>query len=67
MGWRSDQNNLILLFIFFSLTLIAMIGEAVMEVPFWAIPYYFFFGVVLRYGRHLRESANRALAADAAA
>jgi len=66
MGWKFDQNNLILLFVFYSLTLIVMIGEAAMEVPFWAIPYYFFFGVTLRYGRHLRESAaeQTALAAS---
>lgn len=62
MGWKFDQTNLILVLIFYALTLIMMIGETGMEVPYWAIPYYFFFGVVIRYGRHLRESANEALA-----
>jgi len=65
MGWRPDQTNLILIIVFHFLTLIVMIGEAGMEVPFWAIPYYFFFGVVLRYGKHLRESAEEALAVAA--
>ncbi len=57
MGWSVDRNNLILLVIFCLLTLIAALGEAAMEVPFWAIPYYFFFGVALRYGRRMREVA----------
>ena len=62
MGWTFDRNNLIILFIFYNLTLIVMIGEAAMEVPFWAVPYYFFFGVTLRYGRHLRETAASQMA-----
>ncbi len=65
MGWRPDQNNLILILIFHFLTLVMMMGETGMEVPYWAIPYYFFFGIVLRYGKHLRESANRELASAA--
>jgi hypothetical protein len=63
MGWEADQNNLIILLLFCLLTLVIAIGEAAMEVPFWAIPYYFFFGVVLRYGKHLRETAQAMSAA----
>jgi hypothetical protein len=58
MGWTSDQVNLLILMIFCLMTLVEAIGEASMEVPFYAIPYYFFFGVVLRYGRFLRQTAE---------
>jgi hypothetical protein len=57
MHWTSDQINLLILLIFCLLTLVESVGEAAMEVPFYAIPYYFFFGVMLRYGRHLRQAA----------
>jgi hypothetical protein len=57
MRWTVDQVNLLLLLVFCMMTLGEAIGEAAMEVPFYAIPYYFFFGVVLRYGKHLRETA----------
>jgi len=57
MHWTSDQINLLILLIFCLLTLVESAGEAAMEVPFYAIPYYFFFGVILRYGRHLRQAA----------
>lgn len=57
MGWTVDQINLLLLLIFFVMTLVVAAGEAAMEVPFYAIPYYFFFGVVLRYRKFLREAA----------
>jgi hypothetical protein len=63
MRWTIDQVNLLLLLIFCAMTLVVAMGEAAMEVPFYAIPYYFFFGVALRYGRHLRQAANEALAA----
>lgn len=54
-GWIRAQNNLILLALFFILLVIAALGEDAFEKPFWAIPYYLFFGVVLRYGIQLRE------------
>jgi hypothetical protein len=57
MHWTSDQINLLILLIFCLLTLVESAGEPAMEVPFYAIPYYFFFGVILRYGRHLRQAA----------
>ena len=60
MGWTEDQDHLLMLLMFGFLTLVAMIGEAAMEVPFYAIPYYFFFGVVLRYRRHLSLAAREA-------
>jgi O-antigen ligase len=58
MGWIHAQNNLLLLLIFCFFTLIGAVGEDVLEKPFSAIPYYLFFGVVLRYGILLREHAE---------
>jgi len=60
MQWTRDQNNLLLLLIFDVLILVFAIGEDGFEKPFNAIPYYFFFGVVLRYGRYLRLTAAQA-------
>jgi O-antigen ligase len=57
-GWIDAQNNLVLLFLFFFLTLVSALAEDALEKPFFAIPYYFFFGVVLRYGMLLRDHAE---------
>jgi O-antigen ligase len=57
MNWTVDQINLLLLLVFFVTTLVVALGEAAMESPFYAIPYYFFFGVVLRYRKFLRGTA----------
>jgi hypothetical protein len=59
MQWTADQVNLLILLMFGIITLVEAIGEAAMEVPFYAIPYYFFFGVTLRYGKHLKLAAER--------
>jgi O-antigen ligase len=59
MQWTEDQVILLIIFVFCLMTLVEAVGEAAMEVPFYAIPYYFFFGVVLRYGRHLRQTAEQ--------
>jgi hypothetical protein len=59
MQWTSDQTNLLLLLIFCAMTLVVGVGETAMEVPYYAIPYYFFFGVMLRYGKHLKLAAER--------
>jgi hypothetical protein len=56
--WVQAQNNLLLLLMFFFFMLIAAVGEDAFEKPFGAIPYYLFFGVVLRYGMLLREEAE---------
>jgi len=63
MQWTVDQVNLLLLLMFGMITLVQAVGEAAMEVPFYAIPYYFFFGVTLRYGKHLRMAEERELRA----
>ncbi len=57
MGWSDDRSNLLLLLIFNVLLLNTAIGEDGFEKPFYAIPYYLFWGVMLRYGRQIRESA----------
>jgi O-antigen ligase len=59
MQWKRDQDNLLLLLIFTVLVQAIAIGEAGFEVPFYAIPYYLFFGVILRYGRYLRQTATQ--------
>jgi hypothetical protein len=57
MRWTEDQVMLLVILVFCLMTLVEAVGEAAMEVPFYAIPYYFFFGVMLRYGRMLRQTA----------
>jgi O-antigen ligase len=42
-----------LLICFFIIVLTLALGEDALEKPFWAIPYYFFFGVTLSYSRYL--------------
>jgi O-antigen ligase len=65
MQWIRDQNHLLLILIYDVILLVVAIGEDGFEKPFLAIPYYFFFGVVLRYGRYLRETAARQVSVDA--
>jgi O-antigen ligase len=57
MQWMEDRNKLLVLIIYNVLLVIAAIGEDGFEKPFYAIPYYLFFGVILRYGRILRRAA----------
>ncbi len=57
MEWFEDRGNLLVLIIFNILLLNTAIGEDGFEKPFYAIPYYLFFGIILRYGRILRRAA----------
>jgi hypothetical protein len=57
-GWADAQNLLFLFMVFFFFILIAGLGEDAFEKPYSAIPYYLFFGVVLRYGMLLRENSE---------
>jgi O-antigen ligase len=57
MHWIEDANNLLILVIYNFLLLIIAFAEDGFEKPFYAIPYYLLFGVILRYGRHVRQSA----------
>ncbi len=54
VGWRLGQNRLLILMVFFILILIMAIGEDAFEKPFNAIPYYFFWGIVLRFACYLK-------------
>jgi len=54
-NWIHAQNNLLLLVTFCFFLVVTGLGEDGFEKPFWAIPYYLFFGVALRYGMMLRE------------
>jgi hypothetical protein len=47
-GSRQWENRLLVLLSFLVLVMVGAIGEDNMEKPFFAIPYYFFWGVLLR-------------------
>lgn len=55
MGWRKEQNQLLILMVYFVLVWVNAIGEDAFEKPFFTIPYYFFWGIVLRHVIHLRN------------
>lgn len=55
LKWREGQNRLLLLMVFFILIWVLCIGEDGLEKPFNAIPYYFFWGIVLRFAYHLKQ------------
>jgi hypothetical protein len=48
MGWQEGENRLLILLMFSVLLWISAIGEDAFEKPYWTIPYYFFWGIVLR-------------------
>jgi hypothetical protein len=50
------ENRLLILMIFFILVWINAIGEDAFEKPFITIPYYFFWGVVLRMNWYLSKN-----------
>jgi hypothetical protein len=49
LGWREGQNRLMLLMVFFICMWVLAIGEDAFEKPYNTIPFYFFWGVVLRF------------------
>jgi len=57
-GDRNGQNNFLILLVYFILTLVFCIGEDGLEKPFNAIPYYFFWGVILHYSLHLKNAMS---------
>jgi hypothetical protein len=57
MGWIRDQNNLMLIMLYGVSMLLLAIAEDAFEKPYMAIPYYLFFGVLIRYTSFLREAA----------
>lgn len=55
INWQEGANRLLVLLIFFVLIWVNAIGEDAFEKPFFALPYYFFWGVVLRFYSHLKN------------
>lgn len=53
IGWRQGENRLLLLMSFFIMMWITSLAEDGFEKPFMAIPFYFFWGVILRMHWHL--------------
>ena len=58
MGWQEGENRLLILMMFFILIWISAIGEDAFEKPYCTIPYYFFWGIVLRMNWHLSDSSR---------
>ena len=54
--WRLGENRLLFLMVYFILIWVLAIGEDAFEKPFNAIPYYFFWGIVLRFYSYLKNS-----------
>ena len=49
LGWREGENRLIALMVFFICCWVLAIGEDGFEKPYNIIPFYFFWGIVLRF------------------
>lgn len=61
-GWREGENRYLVLMAFFLLVWVFAAGEDALEKPYIAIPYYFFWGVVLRMTWHLARAERAARA-----
>ncbi len=57
--WKEGQNRLLILLVFFVLIWVLAIGQDAFEKPYNAIPYYFFWGVILRFMFNLKEKLRR--------
>lgn len=55
LGWRLGQNRLMLLMVFSICMWVLAIGEDGFEKPYNIVPFYFFWGIVLRFGVLLTE------------
>lgn len=56
INWQEGEKYLLILMVFFVLIWINAIGEDAFEKPFFAIPYYFFWGIALRMYWHLKNT-----------
>jgi O-antigen ligase len=54
--WREGENRLLILMVFFVLMWVAAMGEDAFEKPYFAIPYYFFWGLVLKMSWFLKAA-----------
>ena len=57
LGWREGENRLMVLMVFFICTWVLALGEDGFEKPYNIIPFYFFWGVILRMGLLLDRGA----------
>jgi hypothetical protein len=48
VGWREGENRLLVLMVFFISTWVLALGEDGFEKPYNIIPFYFFWGIILR-------------------
>ena len=55
-GWREGENRLLILMVFFILIWVYAMGEDAFEKPYFAIPYYFFWGLVLKMWWHFKQA-----------
>jgi len=55
VGYRLGRERLLIFMVYFVLVWVYAIGEDAFEKPYNAIPYYFFWGIVLHYGLHLKS------------
>jgi len=55
-GYDLGRDRLFMFMVFFVLIWVNSIGEDAFEKPFFTIPYYFFWGVVLHYRIYLKDS-----------
>lgn len=55
---QDEQDRLLILLIFFVIIWVNCIGEDAFEKPFFTIPYYFFWGIVLRINWYLRYNVT---------
>jgi hypothetical protein len=58
LEWQEGQNRFLLLLVFFVLIWIGALGEDAFEKPFNSIPYYFLWGVVIRFTWHLAQAVK---------
>jgi hypothetical protein len=49
LGWSEGQNQLMVLMVFFITCWVLAIGEDGFEKPYNIIPFYFFWGIILRF------------------
>jgi hypothetical protein len=57
MAWQEGENRLLTFMVFFILVWVGCIGEDAFEKPYFAIPYYFFWGMVLRMNWYLGNNS----------
>jgi hypothetical protein len=53
LRWQEGQDLLFILMVYFIIVLVRALGEPAFEKPFFTIPYYFFWGVVLMMNRRV--------------